>query len=91
MLSSVRHSGAPAGPASEPDRAEQVRALAQPHVAERGGLLPALHAVQYALGFVADADVAVLAEVFNLSRAEVHGVVTCCHHFRRRLAGRWAA
>ena len=88
MLSSVRHAGAHAGPASEPERAEQVRALALHHVAERGGLLPALHAVQDALGFVADADVAVLAEAFNLSRAEVHGVVTYYHHFRRQPAGR---
>lgn len=82
------HSGAYAGPASEADRAEPVRALARPHGDERGGLLPALHAVQDALGFVADADVAVLAGVFNLSRAEVHGVVTYYHHFRRQPAGR---
>ena len=81
-------SGAYAGPAAEAERAGRVRALAQPHVAERGGLLPALHAVQDTLGFVADADVAVLAEAFNLSRAEVHGVVTYYHHFRRQSAGR---
>jgi formate dehydrogenase subunit gamma len=50
--------------------------------------MPALHAVQDALGFVADADVAVLAGIFNLSRAEVHGVVTYYHHFRRQPPGR---
>ena len=82
------HSGACAGPVSDADRAARVRALARPHEAERGGLLPALHAVQDALGFVSDADVAVLAGVFNLSRAEVHGVVTYYHHFRRQPAGR---
>jgi formate dehydrogenase subunit gamma len=65
-----------------------VRALAQLHAGERGGLLPALHAVQDTLGSVADSDVAELAEAFNLSRAEVHGVVTYYHHFRRQPVGR---
>jgi formate dehydrogenase subunit gamma len=69
-------------------RAGAVRALATAHAAERGGLLPALHAVQGALGHIDDADVPVLAEVFNLSRAEVHGVVTYYHHFRRQPPGR---
>jgi len=83
---------APSAPASPPagaaERAGRVAALAAPHVAERGGLLPALHAVQDTLGFIADADVAQLAQAFNLSRAEVHGVVTYYHHFRRQPAGR---
>ncbi len=69
-------------------RAERVRAAAAAHVAEPGGLLPALHAVQAALGHIDDADVPVLAELFNLSRAEVHGVVTYYHHFRRQPPGR---
>ena len=87
MLSSAMPSGAYAGPAADADRAARVEALARPHTAERGGLLPALHAVQGALGWVADGDVAVLAEAFNLSRAEVHGVVTYYHHFRRQPPG----
>jgi formate dehydrogenase subunit gamma len=65
-----------------------VRALAAAHAAEPGGLLPALHAVQGALGHIDDADVPVLAELFNRSRAEVHGVVTYYHHFRRQPPGR---
>jgi len=69
-------------------RAQQVRALAAAHAAEPGGLLPALHAVQGALGHIDDADVPVLAELFNRSRAEVHGVVTYYHHFRRQPPGR---
>ena len=88
MLSRAMPAGAYAEPSSGAERRARVRALAQPHQALRGGLLPALHAVQDALGFVADADVAELAEVFNLSRAEVHGVVTYYHHFRRQPAGR---
>ncbi len=65
-----------------------MRALAAAHAAEPGGLLPALHAVQGALGHIDDADVPVLAELFNRSRAEVHGVVTYYHHFRRQPPGR---
>lgn len=53
-----------------------------------GALLPALHAVQDALGHVPDAAVPVLAQALNLSRAEVHGVLTYYHFFRRTPPGR---
>ena len=65
-----------------------VHTIAAAHQHQPGGLLPALHAVQDTLGHVPDAAVPVLAEAFNLSRAEVHGVVTYYHHFRREPAGR---
>ncbi len=65
-----------------------VRAIAARHQGMPGGLLPALHAVQDTLGHVPDEAVPVLAETFNLSRAEVHGVVTYYHHFRRTPPGR---
>jgi formate dehydrogenase subunit gamma len=65
-----------------------VRSIAAAHQHTPGGLMPALHAVQDALGHVPDAAVPILAEHFNLSRAEVHGVVTYYHHFRREPAGR---
>ena len=65
-----------------------VRAIAAKHQATPGGLLPALHAVQDTLGHVPPAAVPVLAEVFNLSRAEVHGVVSYYHHFRSTPPGR---
>jgi len=45
-------------------------------------LLPVLHAIQDALGFVPPETVPQIALAFNLSRAEVHGVVTFYHHFR---------
>ncbi len=53
-----------------------------------GALLPILHAVQEAFGYVDDAAVPIIARELNLSRAEVHGVVTFYHDFRRRAAGR---
>ncbi len=55
-------------------------------IAERrhldGALLPILHGVQDALGCVPPAAVPEIAEALNLSRAEVHGVVSYYHHFR---------
>jgi formate dehydrogenase subunit gamma len=79
--------------ASDPDpiepwsaaRGEQVIG---PHLATEGGLLPALHDLQAVFGFIPDAAVRLLAQAFNLSRAEVHGVVTFYHDFRRAPAGR---
>lgn len=67
---------------------DTVRALVTAHQDTPGGLLPALHAVQDALGHVPDEAVPLLAAAFNLSRAEVHGVLTYYHHFRRTPPGR---
>jgi formate dehydrogenase subunit gamma len=53
-----------------------------------GALLPILHAVQDAIGFVPSEAVQVIASELNLSRAEVHGVVTFYHYFRTRRGGR---
>jgi formate dehydrogenase subunit gamma len=55
-----------------------VRRHAQPGVS----LLAVLHAIQDELGYVPPATVAPLAVAMNLSRAEVHGVITYYHHFR---------
>ena len=53
-----------------------------------GPLLPILHAVQEALGYVPPEAIPVLADELNLSRADVHGVVTFYHDFRSKPAGR---
>lgn len=55
---------------------------------EPGGLLPLLHAVQEELGFVPPDTVPQIAQAFNLSRAEVHGVISFYHDFRTEPAGR---
>jgi formate dehydrogenase subunit gamma len=52
-----------------------------------GPLIEVLHAIQADLGYVPEAAVAPVAEGLNLSRAEVHGVVTFYHHFRSSRAG----
>jgi formate dehydrogenase subunit gamma len=53
-----------------------------------GALLPVLHGVQHALGYVPPAAVPVIAEALNLSRAEVHGVISFYHYFRESPPGR---
>lgn len=53
-----------------------------------GGLLPLLHAVQDAIGFIPADAVPAIAAGMGLSRAEVHGVVTFYHDFRSAPAGR---
>jgi formate dehydrogenase subunit gamma len=61
-------------------------------IAERqhmpGALLPILHALQERFGYVDTAAVPLIADALNLSRAEVHGVVSFYHDFRREPPGR---
>ena len=66
----------------------KVATLVAEHSGRPGALLPLLHAVQDALGHVPDDAVPMIARALNLSRAEVHGVITYYHHFRRTPAGR---
>jgi len=54
---------------------------------DRGELLPLLHALQDELGHLSAATVAHVAHALNLSRAEVHGVVSFYHDFRTEPAG----
>jgi len=63
-------------------------AIAAAHKDVPGGLLPALHGIQDALGHIPPESVPLVAGQFNLSRAEVHGVVSYYHHFRSAPAGR---
>jgi formate dehydrogenase subunit gamma len=55
---------------------------------EPGALLPVLHAIQDALGYVPEDAVPLIAEGLNLSRAEVHGVISFYHYFRTAPSGR---
>ena len=47
-----------------------------------GALLPILHAIQDALGYVPAESVPAIANALRLSRAEVHGVISFYHYFR---------
>lgn len=73
---------------TEPWNEARARAIAARHAASKGGLLPSLHEIQAAFGYVPGEAVAVLADAFNLSRAEVHGVISFYHDFREVPAGR---
>jgi formate dehydrogenase subunit gamma len=53
-----------------------------------GALLPILHAIQDALSYVPAAAVPLIARELNLSRAEVHGVLSFYHYFRTEKPGR---
>ncbi len=64
-----------------------IRRIAEAHAAEAGALLPILHAIQDEFGHVPDEAVAIVASVLNLSRAEVHGVVSFYHFFRSHPPG----
>jgi formate dehydrogenase subunit gamma len=52
-----------------------------------GALLPILHAVQEALGHVPKDAVPLIARALNLSLAEVHGVLSFYHYFRKQPCG----
>ena len=64
------------------------KAIAAAHGSRPDELIEILHDVQSELSYVPEAVVPALAEALNLSRAEVHGVVTFYHDFRDKPAGR---
>jgi formate dehydrogenase subunit gamma len=53
-----------------------------------GALLPILHALQEEFGYLDDAMIPLIAEALNISHAEVHGVISFYHDFRRDPAGK---
>ncbi|MEQ1695710.1 MAG: formate dehydrogenase subunit gamma [Hyphomicrobiaceae bacterium] len=76
-------------PIKQPDSelAISVKGICAAHGNKPDELLEILHAVQHTHGFVAEDALPVIANALNLSRAEVHGVVTFYHDFRREPAG----
>jgi formate dehydrogenase subunit gamma len=66
-------------------RAQEIIAA---HLGLEGPALPILHALQDEFGYVPEAAVPQLATALNISRAEMHGVVTFYHDFRHEPAGR---
>ena len=70
------------------DLTDSVHELIKLHQNTKGALLPLLHAVQEKIGFIPPHSVADIASGLNLSRAEVHGVISYYHFFRSEPAGR---
>src|SRR5215467_13866288 len=72
----------------EPEAAEAVAAVVARLKNTPGALLPILHGIQDALGYVPTAAVPLIADGLNISRAEVHGVISFYHYFRDTKPGR---
>jgi formate dehydrogenase subunit gamma len=53
-----------------------------------GALMPVLHAIQERVGYIPPELVPAIARALNLSRAEVHGVISFYHAFRTKEPGR---
>ncbi len=67
---------------------EEVLAIVARHKDQPGPLIEILHDVQRSLGWVPAEAVPLIAGALNLSRAEVHGVISFYHHFRSAPHGR---
>ena len=57
------------------------------HESREGATLVILHALQEAFGYVPEPAIPMVAQTLNLSRAEVYGVFTFYHDFRKQPAG----
>lgn len=71
-----------------PEQGETVRRIVADLKDRPGPLIEVLHAIQAAVGYVPADAVPIVAEALNLSRAEVHGVVTFYHFFRETPPGK---
>jgi formate dehydrogenase subunit gamma len=78
----------PAAPALPPAERAAVAAALAAHGKLPGALLPVLHAVQDALGYVPPGAVPLIAAGLSQTRAEVHGVISFYHWFRSTPPGR---
>ena len=68
--------------------AQRIEEILQTHKGLEGALLPILHAVQAEFGYVPQDVLPIIAKGLNISRAEVHGVVSFYHDYREHPAGR---
>jgi formate dehydrogenase subunit gamma len=67
---------------------DSIERILRNYAASPGPLLLVLHAVQDEFGYVPEEAVPLIADGLNLSRAEVHGVLSFYHYFRRTPPGR---
>jgi formate dehydrogenase subunit gamma len=75
-------------PNSDAPAADAVQHLIDQHLGLEGPLLPILHAIQDEFGYVPEMALPLIADALNLTRAEVHGVMSFYHDFREAPAGR---
>ena len=67
---------------------DRIAEILEAHQGLEGPLLPILHAIQEAFGYIPETAIPQIAKALMLSKAEVHGVVTFYHDFREKPAGR---
>jgi formate dehydrogenase subunit gamma len=67
---------------------DRIAEILEAHRGLEGPLLPILHAIQAAFGYVPDGAIPQIAAALTLSKAEVHGVISFYHDFRSAKAGR---
>jgi formate dehydrogenase subunit gamma len=67
---------------------DRIAEILDAHKGLEGPLLPILHAVQEAFGYIPEAAVPQIAKALQMTKAEVHGVVSFYHDFREKPAGR---
>ncbi|MFN4191545.1 MAG: formate dehydrogenase subunit gamma [Tabrizicola sp.] len=67
---------------------DRIAEILQAHQGLEGPLLPILHAIQEAFGYIPEAAVPQIAGALMMTKAEVHGVISFYHDFRDKPAGR---
>lgn len=67
---------------------QRIEEILKAHKGLEGALLPILHAVQAEFGYIPQEILPTIAKDLNISRAEVHGVVSFYHDYRETPAGR---
>ena len=67
---------------------QTVLEIIKPLKDQPGALLPILHSIQKSLGYIPDGVIPFIAGELNLSRADVHGVVSFYHYFRKHKPGK---
>lgn len=70
------------------DLEHRIREILEAHRGQEGSLLPILHDVQEAFGYVPEAALPIIAADLQITKAEAHGVMTFYHDFREKPAGR---
>lgn len=73
------------GPA---EKLDTIRDIVEAKKTIPGAMLPILHDIQDAIGYIPSEAVPLIAEALSVSRAEVHGVITYYHHFRQHPVGK---
>lgn len=67
---------------------DEIARIVDAHRALEGPLLPMLHALQEAFGYIPTQAHGPICDALNITRAELHGVITFYHGFREKPAGR---